>query len=80
MRCLEWMWDPEDTTYRVEYALLLRDGNELRAVHERHVEGLFERATWLQLLRDAGYEVSSFERPIGNGETGEVFLCSRPTG
>lgn len=81
LRCLEWAWDPDptDTTYRVDYALLLRDGDEVRAVHDQHVEGVFPRATWLRLFRAAGYEPEVFERPIGGGEVDEVFVCRRPS-
>ena len=44
-RAVEWMWDPDpqDTTYTVDYAFLLRDGSGVRAVHDRHIEGLFSR-------------------------------------
>lgn len=82
MRCLEWMWDPDpgDTSYTTDYAFLLRDGRELRAIHDRHVEGLFDRRTWMRLFREVGYEVSLVERPIGGGETDEVFSCHRPPG
>jgi SAM-dependent methyltransferase len=79
MRCLEWSWDPDpsDTTYQVDYAFLLRDGDGVRAVHDRHVEGLFPKATWLQLLRDAGFAPEVVERPIGGGAFDEIFLCRR---
>ena len=56
-RYLEWRWDqdPDDTTYFVDYAFLLRESNgDVRVVHDRHVEGLFPRATWLQLFESAG--------------------------
>jgi trans-aconitate methyltransferase len=80
LRCLEWMWDPDpgDTTYVVDYAFLLRDGNVMRAVHDHHVEGLFARATWERILADAGYGVATIQRPIGDGEMDEIFLCRRP--
>ena len=61
-RYLEWRWDPDpgDTTYLVDYAFLLRESNgDVRVVHDRHVEGLFPRATWLQLFAAAGLQVSS---------------------
>lgn len=59
LRYLEWCWDPDpaDDTYVVEYAFLLRaaDGS-VRAVHDRHVEGLFARAQWLQWFEEAGFD------------------------
>jgi hypothetical protein len=61
------------------YLMLLRENGEARAVHDRHETGLFPRATWLRLLTGAGFTVESVRRPIGDGETDEVFLCRRPT-
>ena len=80
LRCLEWSWDPDpsDDQCVAEYAFLLREGREMTSVHDRHFEGLFARATWLRILSEAGYEVEMLERPIGEGETDQVFLCRRP--
>lgn len=80
LRCLEWGWDPDpsDTQVRVEYAFLLRDGTEVQAVHDRHVEGLFPRGTWMRLLEGVGYRVESTRRPNGDGSFDETFLCRRP--
>src|SRR4030095_10132339 len=49
LRYMEWVWDPDptDTTYLVDYAYLLRNGEDTRVVHDRHVEGLFSRNAWL---------------------------------
>lgn len=80
LRCLEWMWDPDpsDQTYRVDYAFLLREGDQLHAVHDTHIEGLFSHATWVRLLQDVGYQVEMIARPIGDGEYDEIYLCRRP--
>jgi trans-aconitate methyltransferase len=59
LRYLEWTTDPDptDTTYVVDYALLLRDAEGfVRVEHDRHVEGLFPVATWVDLLQDVGFE------------------------
>lgn len=80
LRGLEWTWDPDpsDGTCRAEYALLLREGDQVRATHDRHVVGLFSRDTWLRVLREAGYEVELTPRPIDDqGAFDEVFLCRR---
>ena len=79
LRCLAWVWDPnpEDDTYVTDYAFLLRDESGVRAVHDRHVEGLFTKASWLRILSGAGYRVETIERPIGEGEVNEVLLCRR---
>jgi SAM-dependent methyltransferase len=81
LRCLEWSWDPDpnDSTYQVEYAFLLREGTDVRAVHDRHVEGLFSRATWQRLFREAGFDVELVRRPIGDGKEDEIFLCRKPS-
>jgi trans-aconitate methyltransferase len=66
LRCMEWTWDPDpnDQRYTVEYALLLREGDQVRAVHDRHLEGLFSQGTWLELLKRAGFEPTLLKRPL----------------
>jgi len=80
LRCLDWTWDPDpaDDTYIAEYAFLLRDGVEMKAVHDRHVEGLFARATWMEILSGAGYRVELVDRPFDDVMTDAIFLCRRP--
>ncbi len=58
LRFLQWVIDPDpsDTTYHVDFAILLRNqSGAARVVHDRHVLGLFTRARWLRLLRDVGF-------------------------
>lgn len=83
LRYLEWAWDPDrhDTSYVVDYAYLLREADgTVRAEHDRHVEGLFPRATWLHLLRDVGFVPRNV--PFDHSElepgTHEVFVGTRP--
>ena len=84
-RYLEWVWDPDpsDHTYIVDYVFAVRtpDGN-VRAEHDRHIEGLFSRALWLQLLSDAGFEarVVPFEHSELEPGSHEVFVAKRPAG
>ncbi len=85
MRYIAWVTDPDpsDSTYRVDYAFLLRDQQGIRAVHESHVEGLFSQATWIRILEEAGFQVSLGERPLDGVEqdhpyTPHVFVCRRP--
>ena len=57
LRYLEWTWDPDpqDETYVVDYAFILRNADgTVRAEHDRHVEGLFSRGQWLAWLDEAG--------------------------
>jgi ubiquinone/menaquinone biosynthesis C-methylase UbiE len=78
--CLDWSWDPDpsDDTFVTEFAFLLRDGGTVRAVHDRHVEGLFSRATWFRILEGAGYRVEAVPRPFDDEMTDEMFVCRRP--
>jgi len=80
--CLEWSWDPDplDDTFVTEFSFLLRERGTMRAVHDRHVEGLFSRASWLRILEHAGYEVECVPRPFDDAMTDEVFLGRRPPG
>lgn len=85
VRYLSWTWDPDptDSTYVVDYAFLLRetDGG-VRAVHDRHVLGLFGRDDWLELLAEAGFAAEHLglrhselpERAL------ETFVAKRPSG
>ncbi len=76
LRYLEWSYDPDpaDTTFLTDFAILLREGtDDVRVQFDRHVEGLFPRATWLELLCAVGFEpsviVDQWER--------EVFVAVR---
>lgn len=79
MRCLAWTWDPDpsDTTYVVDYAYLFREGASVAAVHDRHIEGVFPRATWIRLLTEGGFAVEGIRRPFDDDVTDEIFLCWR---
>ena len=95
LRYLEWVRSPhpESPTYTVDFAFLLRRGDEpLRVVHDRHECGLFSRAVWLDLLTEVGFRASALpfplsdagpsERRLEDGEPveigAEVFLGQRP--
>ena len=56
---------------------MLREGNEVRAVHDRHIEGVFSKATWFSVLASAGYRVETAERVVEPGKVDEIFLCFR---
>ena len=62
LRYLEWRWDPDpnDDTYLVDYAFMLRYASgAVSIVHDRHMEGLFARAQWLEWFDEAGLTVQS---------------------
>jgi hypothetical protein len=83
LRYLEWVVDPDpgDTSYEVDYAVVLRErGQEPRVVHDHHVEGLFPEHTWLHLLEHAGFEVT-VDRGSADPEdytSQTVFVARRP--
>jgi hypothetical protein len=60
----------------VDYAFLLRDATGVvQVLHDRHVEGLFPRSSWLGWFEEAGLTVeSSIDR-----WNREVFIA-RPAG
>jgi SAM-dependent methyltransferase len=62
LRFLEWTWDPDpdDTTFEVAYAFLMRDADgSTRVDSDRHVAGLFPRAAWLTWIAEAGFAAHS---------------------
>jgi SAM-dependent methyltransferase len=77
LRYLEWTFDPDpsDTTYRTDFAILLRDRRgETRVVHDSHIEGIFPRAEWMRLMREAGFEPRALADEWGR----EIFVAKRP--
>lgn len=77
LRFLEWTSDPDpaDSTYVSDFAILLRDASgATRVVHDRHTYGLFARAQWLDMLREAGFSPDSVRDEWGR----DVFVARRP--
>jgi SAM-dependent methyltransferase len=75
LRYLMWTVDPDptDTTYRTDFAIILRDrSGDTRVVHDCHIEGLFPREVWTRLLREVGFEPS-----ILNDEWGREILVGK---
>ncbi len=82
LRYLEWTRDPDpaDTTYEVDYAVLVREGDEpARVVHDHHVEGLFARDEWLAWLGAAGFEAAAAHDVVEDDESWTVFVARRPS-
>lgn len=85
LRCISWSHDPDptDEVHLTDFAFLLRENGEVRAVHDRHEFGLFTTETWLAVCRSAGFEVELISRPLpeeyrDSGYTEKMFLCRRP--
>ncbi len=69
LRYLEWKQDPDpnDCTYTVDYAYLMRDADgTIHVEHDHHIEGLFPEATWLILLKKVGFNPYSLPDTIFN--------------
>jgi len=62
--------DPEDTTYEMTFVYLIREKGQLTMETDHHVMGMFEVATWIELLEEVGFEVEMVEYE----ETGPVFV------
>jgi SAM-dependent methyltransferase len=84
LRCIEWSHDPDpgDDTHVTDFAFLLRERGEVRALHERHVHGLFATAVWLEVCREVAFAVEPIVRPlpdeyIGGAYTDTMFLCRK---
>ena len=79
-RFIEWSRDPDpdDETCTVDYAFLLRDGTEVQAVHDRHVEGLFAEAVWVEVLARAGFDVAPVHGALEDEPGVVAVLCRRP--
>jgi SAM-dependent methyltransferase len=85
-RYLEWSWDPDpnDTTFQVVYAFMLREADgSVRVEEDRHTEGLFPRADWLAWFRDAGFDVTSrvdpWQRDVFSGRKIWTGCCAPRT-
>ena len=83
LRYLEWVWDPDpgDTTYTVDYAVMLRERDgSVRVEHDRHIEGLFSRHDWLRWLADAGLASTRVILEHSELEPGsyEIFVATKP--
>ena len=77
IRWVQWSWDPDptDSSFVVDYGYLLREADGLvRVEHDRHINGVFGRAVWLDLLRGVGFNARSLPDPWRQ----DVFLASRP--
>lgn len=81
-RYLAWTWDPDpaDTEVVTDYVMVLRDRDgAVRTVHDRHRTGVFPRATWLEVLAEAGLEARVEEEVTDEERTPrELFLGRRP--
>ncbi|MCB0078134.1 MAG: methyltransferase domain-containing protein [Anaerolineales bacterium] len=76
----EWMAEAEGVTIVTDYCYLLREGDRVQTVHDRHISGLFRRETWLRLLEAVGFRAShhSYEHSELPGRSLPIFVGIRP--
>jgi hypothetical protein len=49
--------DPSDTIMEIIFSFFIREQGRLRIEHDRHITGLFRRASWVKLMKKAGFRV-----------------------
>lgn len=84
LRYLSWIWDPDpaDSTYIMQMAYLLKDGEDVRCASDRHLMGLFGDDRWQAWMRDAGFSARRIERRWRGQESlvgTRPFLGTRPS-
>lgn len=79
LRYLQWCHPPEpgDTSYRLSFALLLKEADgSVRVEYDEHRFGVFARTTWLGTLEWAGLRASAIRHSYGGSSgtgTRELF-------
>ena len=66
-RYLSWTYDPDpnDTTYVMDFAYLLRDKDgSVKSQTDHHILGIFSQYDWLNLMSDVGFEPKIIPDPF----------------
>jgi len=81
LRYVEWTLqpDPGETFYEVHFACLLREGTDVRVVHDCHQHALFTRQQWTDVLTSAGFELTTPALDETTHESQVAFLARRPS-
>ena len=81
LRYLEWTYDPDpkDTTFEVEFAIMLREpGTAVRVEHDHHTFGLYPRSVWVDVLCEAGLEPVDVDVADPDAGEHELFVARKP--
>ncbi len=83
LRYLSWIWDPDptDDTYIMQMAYLLKEGDDVRCLGDRHLMGLFSEGQWLTLIQAAGFSARSIEHRWSGEESSmgaRLYLGIKP--
>ena len=76
LRYLEWVWDPDpgDATIEADMVYLLREGDQVSVVHDRHPQGLFPTSIWMGALATAGFEAEFRTTELSDGSKLLLFI------
>jgi SAM-dependent methyltransferase len=78
LRYVEWVrGEPGATTYLVDFAYLLREGERVRIEADRHVCGAFPRKTWLDGLAETSFDVQEVTPDYDDPSGQAIFACRR---
>ncbi len=84
LRYLEWTWDPDpdDCTFRADFAYLLREGGRVRHESDAHLMGLFRREQWIRFLTETGFQARevSFQPSSPASCASPIFVGMKPAG
>jgi hypothetical protein len=83
VRYLSWTWDPDplDTSYIVDFAYLLKEGDITTCEYDRHTLGLFPEDVWIDLMAKAGFkEIRTVPHPEADKWATPVFTGVKPQG
>lgn len=79
---LEHVYDPDpiDTTYEATFVYLIRRGGHLEIEVDSHLWGIFTIETWIDLLREAGFDVHQRSMSVSEakGAMYPVFVGVKP--
>jgi hypothetical protein len=78
LRYVEWVRADRSDPRRhmVDFAYLIREGEDVRVEQDHHVCGLFPRDAWLRGLERAGFDVDVIEPRFDDAPAGQtVFAC-----
>jgi SAM-dependent methyltransferase len=76
LRYLEWVWDSDatDSTIEADMVYLLREGDQVSVVHDRHPQGLFPTSIWMGALSTAGFEAEFRTTELSDGSKLLLFI------
>jgi hypothetical protein len=76
LTCVEYDYDPDpgDTTTECIFLYFIREGGEARVEQDRLVTGLFSLETWLDLMREAGFDAETVPYDVHEDERKAYLL------